>query len=298
MKILVTGSAGFIGARLCEGLKEEGYFVRGFDRISVREGYADEHIVGDLLEPEQVDYAVSGTDAVFHLAAIANVNYAREHSLETVKVNVMGTSNVCEACKKYHVPIYYASTCCVYGNTSAHPTHEEAPLKPTEIYGCTKLAGEYVILGYNRLFGVPFNIMRYSTVYGKGMRKELAVFIFLEKAIRGEPIPIDGSGKQTRSFIYIGDLIEANISLLKSGVMNEIFNMAGREEVSVLEVAGEALRLAGDPNNRLFFREDRLGQVMKEQIDISKIRGTIGWEPKVGFKLGMKNTFNWIREMI
>jgi len=298
MKILVTGSAGFIGSRLCESLKEEGYFVRGFDRISVPEKYVNENIVGDLLELELVDHAVKGTDAVFHLAAVANVNYAREHSLETVKVNVMGTSNVCEACKKHNVPIYYASTCCVYGNTSVHPTHEEAPLKPTEIYGCTKLAGEYVILGYNRLFGVPFNIMRYSTVYGRGMRKELAVFIFIEKAIRGEPIPIDGSGKQTRSFIYVDDLVEANVSLLKSGVMNETFNMAGKEEVSVLEVAEEALSLAKNPSNRLFFREDRPGQVMKEQIDTSKIRRMIGWEPKVSFKLGMQNTFKWIREMI
>jgi len=298
MKILVTGSAGFIGARLCERLRQEGYFVRGFDRISIQEEYCHENIVGDLTEPEQVDSAVSGTNAVFHLAAVANVNYAREHSLETVKVNVLGTSNVCEACKKYDVPIYYASTCCVYGNTSIHPTHEEAPLKPTEIYGCTKLAGEYVVLGYNRLFGVPFNIMRYSTVYGKGMRKELAVFIFLEKAIRGESIPIDGSGKQTRSFIYVDDLIEANVLLLKSGVMNEIFNIAGKEEVSVLEVAEEALKLIGDKNNKLFFREDRLGQVMREKIDISKIKKIVGWEPKVRFKLGVLNTFKWINEVV
>ncbi|MCP8310241.1 MAG: NAD-dependent epimerase/dehydratase family protein [Candidatus Methylarchaceae archaeon HK01M] len=297
LRILVTGSNGFIGKILCKKLKERGNYVIGFDIIPSSSNHTNMNLVGNILNLESLLDATKGVDTVFHLAAVANLNYAREHSIETVEINVTGTANVAEVCRKYDIPLCYASTCCVYGNTQTYPAHEEGLLRPTEIYGCTKLAGEYIIKGYHSLYGLKHNIMRYATTYGAGMRKELVVYIFLEKAIKGEALPIHGTGKQTRDFIYIDDLINAQIKLLESGVMNETFNFAGDEEISVLEITEICQELV-DHKIPLVFVEDRPGQVMREKIDISKTCNLLGWKPQTSFKDGMKKTFEWIKTVV
>jgi len=223
LKILVTGGSGFIGKALIERLKKEGHEVENFD---LSEGK-------DLRNLKQVERAVKGKDVVFHLAAIADLNVSREKPKENMDINVLGTMNVAEACWRHKTLLFYTSTCCVYGNQPKHPVDEETLPRPTEIYACSKLAGEYVILGYAKTCGLQYNIARIATTYGPGMRPALAVYIFFDRALKNKPIPIHGTGKQTRTLTYIDDIVEGLVAWLKSGVKNEIINITTEEEVSV-----------------------------------------------------------------
>jgi len=300
MKVLVTGSSGFIGKRLVERLLQDNHKVIGCDikpsnltNEKFREFTVDFTIMDELLPV----FRMTKPDVCYHLGAIADINYAREHPLKTVNVNVMGTAVVAEACRKFGTLMNYISTCCVYGNTNVHPTPENAPTHPTEIYGCTKLAAEYVVKGFHELYNLNYNILRPSTVYGEGMRPALAVYIFLKKVLNGEKIPIHGTGKQTRSFIYVDDLVEGLVKLLQADVVNQTINLAGRQEVSVLQLAQKCLKLTGRNDDDLEFVADRKGQVMKEKIDISKAKNLLDWEPKVNIDLGLKKSLEWIHRI-
>jgi len=296
-RILVTGASGFIGSRLVKTLLKHGYTVGGIDITQQRVlGDRYQHFNTDFTKYSEIYRAIKffKPTIVYHLGAIANLNYARAYPKRTVEVNVMGTANIADVCAKENILLNFVSSCCVYGHTPDHPSKEDARKRPAEIYGCTKLAAEQVILGYHQLYGLQYNIVRPSTVYGEGMRSALAVYIFIEKALKGERLPIHGTGKQTRCFIYVDDLVDGLLRLITSGVTNEVFNMAGAEELSVLELATKVIDLVGDGD--LEFVADRPCQVMKEQIDISKARQILGWEPKTRIDEGLVKALRWMRE--
>ncbi|MBD3281991.1 MAG: NAD-dependent epimerase/dehydratase family protein, partial [Candidatus Portnoybacteria bacterium] len=159
-KILVTGGGGFIGKRLIRALEKEGHKVENFDFINGK----------DIRNYEQVEKAIAGKDVVFHLAAAADLNWSREYPIETMDINVTGTTNIAVACAKHNTFLQYASTCCVYGNQETHPIDEKSHPNPTEIYACSKLAGEYAVLGYHKLYGLKHNMLRFATIYGVEMR--------------------------------------------------------------------------------------------------------------------------------
>jgi nucleoside-diphosphate-sugar epimerase len=199
MKILVTGGKGYIGGLLVKRLAEAGHEVSTFDLVDGQ----------SLLDREQVHASIKGMDVVFHLAAVADLTWsARSHEnmLATVDVNVLGTTNVAFACAAEGVLLQFASTCCVYGNQDVHPSTELTLPNPAEVYAYSKLAGESVVKGFGVSMGLKFNIMRYATVYGPGMREALGVSVFmhqalgLDKAYRsdcdmaaasGQPEPVD-----------------------------------------------------------------------------------------------------------
>ncbi len=180
-KVLITGSHGFIASHLRERLKKECEIIC-FDTLRGL----------DITNQHDVFSHVRDLDAVFHLAAVADLNWARVHPIETMKINIKGTWNVAYACCKHDIPLYYASTCCCYGNQKVHPTIEKSPVNPAEIYACSKLAGENVIMGFHHTYGLKYNFMRFATIYGEGCRPALGTHIFLGQALRGEPITIHG----------------------------------------------------------------------------------------------------------
>ena len=202
-----------------------------------------------------------------------------------------------EACARHHIPLHFVSTCCVYGNTLDHPSHEDGIKVPTEIYAVTKLLSEDLIKEYSRWYDLKYNILRYGTVYGPGMRGELAVAIFINQAMLGMPITIDGDGKQTRCQIYIDDIVDGTVKLLESGLMNRIINFTTDEELSVLEIAKIIQETVGTTNHELQFYPDRPGQIRRELIDIGYAWNTLGWWPKIDFREGVKRTVEWFREM-
>lgn len=300
MKCLITGANGFLGQHLVKRLLTEGYEVLGLDiKLSQNPNMTQENFknyqIDFTIEEELTSlFKKEKPNVCFHVGAVADLNYAREHPMETVNVNVLGTANVAKACVEYNTILNNISTCCIYGNTPIHPTPEDAPTYPTEIYGCTKLSAEYLIKGFQSLYDLKYNILRPSTIYGEGLRPALATYIFLQKVINNEALPIHGSGRQVRSYIYIGDLIEGFIKLLKSNIVNETFNFAGEKAISVLELAHKCSESCGREDNFVFL-DDRPGQVMNEQISIEKAKKVLGWQPKMDFDEGLERTLRWLR---
>jgi nucleoside-diphosphate-sugar epimerase len=284
-KILVTGDKGGLGKRLVPRLIQEGYEVEGFDILDGK----------DIRRKTQVEKAVKKCDIVLHLAAVADLNYAREHPKETMEVNILGLINILEACRKFKKDLIFASTCCCYGNTEQHPEDENTFPKPTEIYAHSKLAGEHLILGYAKHFGIRYNILRLATFIGPEMRPAMAAYIFIERAMKGEPIEIHGDGKQTRTFTYIDDVVDGIIAVLKSGVWNEIINITTEEETSVLKMAEIAMKVTGR-QVPIKFIPDRPGQIRREQILAQKALKLCGWKAKTSFEEAMRLSYEWIKE--
>lgn len=285
-KILVTGGSGFIGKTLMKQLKKEGYSVENFD---LSQGQ-------DLKNKTQAEKAVEGKDVVMHLAAVADLNWAREHPDETMDINIGGTINVAQACTKHKAILFYASTCCVYGNQDSHPTSEKALPNPGEIYACTKLAGEYIIKGYSLMYGLKYNNIRFATIYGPGMRPALGLYIFFKQALLGEPITIHGDGLQTRTLTYIDDLIDGIIALLKSGIVNQTINITTEEEISALGMA-QMIKELTKSKSPIVYIEQRPGQTFREAIDASYAKKLIRWQPKTSFKEGLEKTYRWIKSL-
>jgi len=300
MKVLVTGSNGFIGRYLVKRLLKMGHTVIGCDLESNNFTSLDCYLhKADFTDHNEIHrlFSKHKPDHCLHVGAIADVNYARENSIETMKINAFGTGVIAEICRKYDSFLTYVSTCCVYGDTSVYPTHENAPLKPTEIYGLTKLAGEHIVRGYQQLYGLQSNILRYSTVYGPGMRKALAVYVFLSKAMKKEALPIHGDGSHTRSYIFIEDLVDATIEAMK--VRNEVINIAGDESVSTLKLAELCWRIVNpDEQAVLEFVPDRPGNVKREDVCIEKARTLLDWFPRTSLENGLKATYESMRRAL
>jgi nucleoside-diphosphate-sugar epimerase len=284
MKILVTGGSGFIGKRLMERLKSLGHEVENFDFINGQ----------DIRDYEHVERAVKGKDWVFHLAAVADLNWAREHPIETMDINVTGTTQMAIVCARHNVFLSYVSTCCVYGNQEFHPSNEKTLPNPAEVYACSKLAGEYVVLGYHSLYNLRYNILRFATIYGPEMRPALAVYVFFDQALKGEPFTVHGDGKQTRTLTYVDDLIDGCIASMNEHTNGEIINLSTEEEISVLDTIDLIKEITGS-NSEISFIEQRPGQVFKEGIDASKAKKLINWSTKHGFKEGLQETYKWLK---
>lgn len=154
-----------------------------------------------------------------------------------------------------------------------------------------------MIKEYAQSHSLKYNILRYGTVYGPGMRGELAVAIFINQAMLDMPITIDGDGEQTRCLIYIDDLVDGTVRLLESGLMNRTINFATAEELSVLEMAEIIQATVGTKNRELKFYPDRPGQIHRELISINYAWQTLGWWPKIDFKEGVARTVKWFREV-
>jgi len=285
MKVLITGGKGFIGKHLAERLSQLGDDVTSFDTVDGQ----------NICNLEQARETIQGKDVVFHLAAIADLNWAYIHPIETMKINVEGTWNIAVACLKAKAKLYYASTCCVYGNQKHHPSTEESLPNPAEIYACTKLAGENVIQGLHHSFGLQYNFMRFATIYGEGMRPALAPHIFLGQALRGEPITVHGDGKQTRTLTYIDDLIDAIIALYQSGRINDIWNMTTSKTISAVQTAKDIKRLTKS-GSEIVNIPQRIGQTFHEEISADKMLKETGWKAKVDWEGGLRHTYQWFKE--
>lgn len=284
MNILISGGRGFIGSALAERLKGLGHSVDTYDLVDGQ----------DLLNREQLDKAVAGRDLVYHLAAVADLNWARVHPHETMQINVEACWNVAESCVKHQAKLFYASTCCVYGNQEIHPVTEKTLPNPAEIYACSKLAGEQVIRGFGLMYNLPYNFMRFATIYGPGLRPALGVHIFLGQALRGEPITVHGRGEQTRTLTFIDDLIDGIIAIQNSGIENESWNLTAEREVSAMDMAKVAKEITAS-DAPIVFVPQRPGQTFKEQVSAQKMKGKTGWMAKTSFEYGMRKTLEWFK---
>jgi len=286
MSVLVTGGSGFIGSHIVDKLVERGYDVRVFDKQKIHRDDV-EWCKGDVLNDEEVLEACKDVEAVFHLAAVADVNLALFHPELCFRVNEVGTLNVLKAAIAREVNrVILASTTWVYGRT-AGKADENTPIPlPEHIYTKTKIGQEQLVVAWDKHYGLPYTILRYGIPYGPRMRSNMAIAIFVEKVMKKETITIFGDGNQGRCFIYVEDLADGNIAALKDSGKNEIFNIAGSEFISMNHVIKVLREILG---------EVKVGHAPARQHDfkglvvsIEKARKLLGWEPKTPLKEGIR----------
>ena len=294
MMILVTGGSGFIGSHLVDKLIEHGHDVRVMDLKKPHRSNI-EWYRGDILNPRDCLTACRDIDVVYHLAAIADVNVALSDPELCIKVNELGTLNMLKAAVATEVDRFIlASTSWVYGHAKGVVT-EETPLPPpNNVYTKTKIGQEHLVITWNKHYGLPYTILRYGIPYGPRMRSNMAIAIFVRKAMRGEPIKIFGNGNQGRCFIYVEDLAEGNVAALHPSAKNEVINLAGKEFVTVNAIV-EVLREIFGNKVRAEHAPPRPGDFRGVIISIEKAKRLLGWEPKTNFRTGLVKYIEWIK---
>lgn len=296
MKVLVTGGSGFIGSHLVDKLRDRGIHVRVFDMVMPTFRGDVEFYHGSLLDLEALRMAMSGVDAVYHLAAIADVKDVYEDPHYSESINVRGTINVLEAVRKSkRQRVIYGSTTWVYSETNGQCVDEETPLNaPAHLYTATKIASEYYCQAYNKLYDIPVTILRYGIPYGPRARDGAVVPIFVAKALNGEPLTIAGDGSQYRKFVYVEDLAEGNVLALKNSSENRIYNLDGSEKITIRRIAEAVQKLI--LGVKIEYIAERPGDFSGKDISSERAKRELGWEAKIGFEEGMKKYIEWYQE--
>lgn len=299
MKALVTGGAGFIGSHLVERLIADGCSVRVLDDFSTGkpENLATcrsvETIRGDVADPAAVRSALAGCELVFHEAAVASVPKTIEDPLGSQRVNYQGTLTVLEAARRAGVKrLVFAASSAVYGDTPTLPATEEAAARPLSPYAVDKLASEYACRVYTQLHGLETVCLRYFNVYGPRQDPSSpysGVISLFANALRAGRAPVIlGDGGQTRDFVYVGDVVEANLQAARAPAASaKVLNIGSGRAVSISRlyaIVGEAAGHQVGPR----FGPPRDGEVRHSVADAERARELLGWEARVGLEDGIR----------
>ncbi len=308
---LVTGCAGFIGSNLVDHLLDRGYSVIGLDNFrtgiegnleSASKNAKFRLIKGDILEEELADFE-SSIDVIYHLAAVASVKLSIEQPLLVHHNNATATLKVLELARNNQVPrVVFSSSAAVYGKPAKLPVTEKTPVHPLSPYGASKLAAEMYLHAYQHSHGIETVILRYFNIYGpRQAYTEYSGFIsiFINQALQGEPIIIDGDGSQTRSLLYIDDIAEVTRRAGESDkAVGEILNVSGAHSISVLEVAERILALIPESKSSIVHGDPRVGDVRESIGSGARVKDVLGFTPKMTLDEGLKRTVDWYRSFI
>lgn len=295
MKVLVTGGSGFIGSHVVEQLLKQSHDVRVFDRAKPLSDKV-EWFNGDLLNEKDVLEACKDIEAIFHLAAIADVNIALSSFDLCLMVNEMGTMNFLKSATAEEVErIILASTTWVYGRNKGVVKEDTAVPFPEHIYTKTKIGQEHLVYSWHEHHGLPYTILRYDIPYGPRMRSNMAISIFVRRAMRGEPITIFGDGKQGRCWIYVEDLAEGNVAALAEGGVNQIINLAGPEFVTMNQIAEALKEIFG--NIPIKHEPARPHDFEGSVTSIEKAKKLLNWKPKTRFNDGLSKYVQHVKEI-
>lgn len=301
-KVLVTGGAGFIGSHIVDRLIDEGYEVVIVDNLSS----GKENNINKKAKFYKADIQGSKLESIFqkekpdyvnHHAAQIDVRRSVSAPLFDAKVNVLGTINLLQNCVKYKVKkvIYASSGGAVYGEQEVFPAPEAHPLRPLSPYGITKLAGEYYLYYYKTLYGLDYTALRYANVYGPRQDphgEAGVVAIFIQKMLNKEQPIINGDGEQTRDFVYVGDVVEANILAMGNNASDNIFNIGTGIETSV-KLIFNLLREIINPAINAKYGPPKPGEQQRSIIENTKAKKTLHWEPKISLRSGLERTYKY-----
>ena len=331
MKILVTGTAGFIGSHVAMRLLERGDEVVGIDNLN---DYYDvelkkarlarftghpryTHIAADLADRAAIEtaFATHRPQRVINLAAQAGVRYAAQNPHVYVSSNVTGFLHILEGCRHHGVEhLVFASTSSVYGANRAMPFSEHSPTEhPLTLYAATKKANEQMAHSYAHLYGIPSTGLRFFTVYGPWGRPDMALFLFTKAILAGEPIKVFNHGHHKRSFTYVDDIVEGVIRALdrppgtdpawngdapdpaSSGVAPyRIYNIGNEQPVELLRYI-EVLEQCLGRKAQMELLPLQAGDVPDTEADVSDLIAATGYRPQVGVEQGVANFVDWYR---
>ncbi len=305
-KYLVTGAAGFIGARTSEMLIEDGHAVVGVDnlndaydprmkeyrlrRLQALPGFTFHRL--DISEKSVIDHLKSESfDAVINLAARAGVRYSVDNPWVYVETNVIGTLNMLELCRQSGTKKFvFASTSSIYGANPPYPTPETASSsEPLQPYAASKKGAEALCHSYHHLYDIDVSVVRYFTVYGPAGRPDLALFRFVQWINEGRPVRVNGDGNQSRGFTFIDDIARGTILALKP-LGYEIINIGGHEVITINDLIKLIEELSGKKAN-VQYGPPNLADMFTNWADVGKAKKLLGWAPRVGLPRGREKAY-------
>ena len=288
MRILLTGGAGFLGSNILNFLLENGGEVVVFDIQKPKQEC--DFIEGDLRDAEALSKAAEKIEYICHLGGVGDVYLAAEKPYLAAACNVVGTANIMEAALKNNVKkVIYASTWEVYGKPQYTPIDEKHPCNPDHPYNITKHAGEQMALSYSHLKQAHVISLRLGTAYGKNMRPNSVFSIFINNALEGKGIDIQGTGDQFRQFTHAKDIASAFLLAIQSEISGECFNIVSPEKISIRQLAEEISKVI---TVKISYSDSRKGDVPSAEVSSQKASKLLGWRPAIDFKDGIKELIN------
>lgn len=294
MRCIVTGGNGFIGHHVTQALRRAQHEATVVD-------VAGEGSPLDICDTAALTEAFRRIKPhfVFHLAGVADARDALNHPMKAVTINVGGTASVLEASRHAGVSrVILASTCWVANAMGNGLLDENAPFLPeggAHVYTTSKIASELLARDFQKLYGLPFTILRYGIPYGPGMWSGLVLKNFLDRAFAKQPLTIYGDGSASRRFVYVGDLARAHVLALQDVATNQVYNLEGMRFVTVKELAELVSRLMGGVEIQYKEEPTRVGefQYFRKLISSNKAYIDLGWAPEVDLEEGVRRTIEW-----
>lgn len=304
IKILVTGGAGFIGSHLVEALVEEGHDVIVLDDFSLgkEENLSSvknyiQIVKGDVRDEILVKKLAKDINVIYNEAAASSSPMFFSNLKDAFSINVNGFINILNAAKENNAKVIYASTSVVYGNSKL-PFREDMEVNPPNFYSASKLSQEHIAKIFSQEYGIDTIGLRYMSVYGpheksKGIYANL-VSQFLWAMKKGEQPVIYGDGTQTRDFIYVKDVVQANILAMKRGDSSEIFNVGTGKSISLNELVRILNRILNTNIEPKYVECKVKNYMMSQQADLTKIRKMLGFNPKYDLEAGIMELLNFV----
>jgi nucleoside-diphosphate-sugar epimerase len=303
MKALITGGAGFIGSNVVKKFLSEGFEIRVLDNLS--SGYLEnlsglnvEFVEGDICDPETVLNACAGVDVVVHLAASVGRQRSLDDPQRDSEVNLLGTVNVLEGMRKHGVKrIVYSSSAAIFGELVTDTIDEEHPQNADSPYGVSKLAAEKMILAYRGIYGIECVCLRYFNIYGVHQRFDLygnVIPIFAKRVFANEPITIYGDGEQTRDFLNVSDVANANYLAAVSN-QSGVFNLGSGSSITINQLADMIVRLTGR-QTPVVYAPVRPADVRHCKANAAKAREGLGFEASIPLESGLNEYLVWYEQ--
>ena len=299
MHFAVTGGAGFVGSHLVNYLIKEGHSISVIDNLSYGKKQNLAEVSGqikfyqeDIRDFEALKKILKNVDGVFHQAALTVVQDSLKKPQEYQDVNVSGTENIFKLAKEYGLKVVFASSSSVYGHKENMPIRENAERKPINPYGKTKLDDEYLFEKYSNL-GVSIIGLRYFNIFGKGQTLAYSGVItkFLDRIRESKPPIIFGDGSQIRDFVFVGDVVRANLTCMNNKSSNFLINIGSGKATSILQLANMIIGFSG-LSLQAIFQEPQKGDIHKSHADIDSAKKLLKWEPKTELKTWLHNTIS------
>ena len=309
-RALVTGGAGFIGSHIVDALVKSGCDVRVLDNLSTGNlsnlSEVKQKITfckGDIRDKDRLSKLTDGCDVIFHQAAVVSVPQTVADPIETAGVNEFGTLYILETARKMNIRrVVIAGSCAVYGNDPQLPKHETLLPSPESPYALQKLNGEGYAHLYSRLYGVETVCLRYFNVYGPRQDPSSpysgVISIFINKATMGESPDIHGDGQQSRDFVFVNDVVRANLLAAQAdGVSGEYINVGTGNSVTINMLWESICKISGY-HAKPRYTQARPGDVIDSIAGTEHATSALGFKPEYSFEKGLEMTLKWYKEMI
>jgi len=312
-KLLLTGAAGFIGFHLSKSLLEDGYEVLGVDNLNDYYDPMLKHARLEIIKKypnfkfEKVDIAHReeltkvfqefAPNKVVNLAAQAGVRYSLTNPYAYMDSNLIGFLNILELCRHNEVEgLVYASSSSVYGSNKKIPfSVDDRVDNPISLYAATKKANELIAHSYSHLYGLHTTGLRFFTVYGPWGRPDMAMYIFADKILKGEPIQVFNNGKMKRDFTYIDDIVSGLRSSIDKNCQCEVFNLGNHRSENLMHMIGLIENQIGK-KAKIEFKPMQPGDVPVSYADINKSKSLLGYRPNTNIDIGIENFIEWYKE--